>query len=171
MDRVQSAKSESTSQRDLRKKSSMFDSVRRIKSGTSSSVFHGSSSNEFDVKRIKKNFENTYKLEPDAKMQLARIEGIAEDVMSDTLSGEDYDPNKTRLLIKKVSDKVLQKVKELGIERYKFVVLVSIGEYKDQGVRLASRCLWDDKRDNWIEALYENSSMWAVTTVYGVYYE
>jgi hypothetical protein len=37
---------------------------------------------------------------------------------------------------------------ELDYPRYKIVVQVVMGENKLQGVRVASRCLWDPETDN-----------------------
>jgi len=33
-------------------------------------------------------------------------------------------------------------------ERYKFVVQVTVGEINGQGVRVASRCYWDEDTDD-----------------------
>jgi hypothetical protein len=38
---------------------------------------------------------------------------------------------------------IKERVKNLGYERYKLVVQVTVGEKTGQGIRLASRCLWD----------------------------
>jgi hypothetical protein len=40
--------------------------------------------------------------------------------------------------------------------RYKFVVQVSITSTTGQGVRVASRCLWDPKKDNFATAVFKN---------------
>lgn len=40
-----------------------------------------------------------------------------------------------------------------------------------QGIFSASRCLWDEKTDNYVSASYYNNSMFAVATVFACYYE
>ncbi len=45
---------------------------------------------------------------------------------------------------------------ELNIPRYKIVVQVTIGEVKSQGVRVASRCLWDTESDNYASYSFKN---------------
>ena len=55
--------------------------------------------------------------------------------------------------------------------RYKIVVVVQIGQNTNQGVRVASRCLWDDKRDTFASASFSNKHMWAVGEVYAVLME
>ena len=36
----------------------------------------------------------------------------------------------------------------LGYDRYKFIVQVLIGERRDQGVRMGTKCFWDAGTDN-----------------------
>ena len=45
---------------------------------------------------------------------------------------------------------------ELGYERYKLVVQVVLGENRQQGVRVISRCLWDPDTDNFTSYSYKN---------------
>ena len=40
-----------------------------------------------------------------------------------------------------------------------------------QGIFAASRCLWDEKTDNYVSASYYNNSLFAVATVFACYYE
>ena len=44
----------------------------------------------------------------------------------------------------------------MNIPRYKIIVQVTIGELKDQGIRVASRCLWDVATDNYTSVSYTN---------------
>lgn len=46
----------------------------------------------------------------------------------------------------------------LRIPRYKVVVQVTLGELKEQGIRVASRCLWDPSTDNYASAGFKNVS-------------
>ena len=45
---------------------------------------------------------------------------------------------------------------ELKYARYKFVVQVVMGENKAQGVRVASRCLWNPETDNYATYNFKN---------------
>ena len=51
---------------------------------------------------------------------------------------------------------------DLGLKRYKYVVQVTLGEVKKQGVRIASRCLWDTNNDNHSSYSFKNVSAPAV---------
>ena len=46
----------------------------------------------------------------------------------------------------------------MNVPRYKIIVQVTIGELKDQGIRVASRCLWDVSTDNYTSVSYTNVS-------------
>lgn len=63
------------------------------------------------------------------------------------------------------------RVKDLLIPRYKFVVLVHIGQLCDQSMQISSRCLWDSANDTFATYSFKNSSLFGVGTVYAVYFE
>jgi hypothetical protein len=46
----------------------------------------------------------------------------------------------------------------LAFPRYKLVVQVVLGQSKDQGVKIASRCLWDTETDNHASFFFKNVS-------------
>lgn len=43
--------------------------------------------------------------------------------------------------------------------RYKVVVQTTIGQMRDQGIRIASRCLWDPTTDNYASCSFSNVSL------------
>ena len=61
------------------------------------------------------------------------------------------------------------RLKELALPRYKVVVQVVIGEQRGQGVRMGSRCFWDQDTDQSASEQYANESLFCVATAYGVY--
>ena len=71
-----------------------------------------------------------------------------------------------------IADKIRTAVKEtLNVARYKIVVQVTIGQLKDQAVRITSRCLWDTQTDNYASIDYKNDHVWASAMVFGLYAE
>lgn len=46
----------------------------------------------------------------------------------------------------------------MNIPRYKVVIQTTIGQMCDQGIRVASRCLWDLTTDNYSAVNYTNVS-------------
>lgn len=121
--------------------------------------------------QTKKNcFENTYRLEPKDRFPQGKVRTVIKEAL-DTLTSHKYSPNHSPFLAKLLSARVLENVKQLSIERFKVVCLVTIGSKESQGLRLASRCLWNDQFDTSVSVCFESEHFFAVGTVYGIYYE
>ncbi len=59
----------------------------------------------------------------------------------------------------------------MKIPRYKLAVQVFFGEMKGQGLRIGSKCLWDQNFDNWASYTFTNESIHCTGIVFGVYTE
>ena len=59
----------------------------------------------------------------------------------------------------------------LNFPRYKIVVQTVMGQSAKQGVRVASRCLWDVEADNVSSYTYNADSLWVTVMVFGLYVE
>ncbi|EGD72396.1 hypothetical protein PTSG_00416 [Salpingoeca rosetta] len=115
--------------------------------------------------------ENTYQLDPDKKFSESAVTAIIREVLEGQLEEEKYDARATRQMSKTLSTIITNRVKALEYTRYKIVTVVALGEAADQGVTVASRCLFDKDKDNFASASYRNSNLYAVATVYACYYE
>ena len=115
--------------------------------------------------------ENTYQLEPKKKFQSDKVKAIVDSVLESQLKDETYDPKACKQTSLTLCEIIKSRVKELDYERYKIVCVVSIGQLKDQGLRMASRCCWDPNWDNYATGNFTNKTLYAVATVWGVYYE
>lgn len=115
--------------------------------------------------------ENTFKMEPSKKFPEGSVRNVLKEVLSEALAEVNYEPNACRQLTKTISDDLRQRVKEMDIQRYKIICLVHIGQIGKQAMRIGSRCLWDASFDTYTSYEYKNGSIFAVATVYGVYYE
>lgn len=121
-------------------------------------------------------YENTYitgpeGYEPNAKFQHHKVLQVVRDLLKERMEGQKYDPVKGAQTAKQLADDLREKIKALGYERYKLVVQVTLGQEKGQAMRIASRCLWDTKSDNFASDCYQNDSLYCVCQVYGLYYE
>lgn len=121
------------------------------------------------VKKI--TYENTYRMEPPVKFQTGQVEQIIQEVLNNNLNGKTYHPFQAPSMSKALSLDIKTKVKKLNFQRYKIVAVVTIGEKKDQGLRVGSRCLWDADRDSYAEACFENAHIYGIGAVYGIYFE
>ena len=94
---------------------------------------------------------------------------IIKTTLQKILNGRKYETEKVPELITSISNEILAEVKsmcflkmathlflELGYDRYKIVVQVDIGEFKGQGIKLASRCVWDTTTDTWASGSFKN---------------
>lgn len=124
-----------------------------------------------DEEEKKQAVENTYRTEPKRKFPEREVEEIIKNSLVDMLARQIYSPSECGFLTKLLSSRIMEQVKNLNIERYKLVCLVNVGSKHNQGVRVASRCLWNEEYDTHVTASVENGTLFAVATVYGVYYE
>nr|XP_039274000.1 tctex1 domain-containing protein 1-B-like [Styela clava]XP_039274001.1 tctex1 domain-containing protein 1-B-like [Styela clava] len=156
------------------RRGSMFDAsnVFLNRPGSSVCTFAEDPSSElFTTKGQPVKFQNSYKMEPDQRFETGRVETIAKQMLTDHLEDIQYNANDCKHQCKVIADALKTEVKAMGYHRHKIIVLVNIGQIKDQGVRVGSRCLWDDKRDNWAGASFANSTLWATATIYAIYHE
>ena len=51
----------------------------------------------------------------------------------------------------------------------RYVVQVSIGEQKGQGVRVVNRCFWDSETDNVTSVTFKNDAIFCLVTAFGAY--
>ncbi|XP_052777511.1 dynein light chain Tctex-type 5-B-like [Mya arenaria] len=116
-------------------------------------------------------YENTYKMEPPEKFRSDKVKPIIEKVLATNLEGRKYDPIECSILSKALSDDIKQQVRGLNFQRYKIICLVTLGQKNDQGVSVGSRFLWDADRDSFATASWHNRHLYAVGTVYALYYE
>lgn len=115
----------------------------------------------------------TYQLEPkeDERFYPSRAKAILEETLNEKLKGTTFNSGKSAEITEELAQLIRSKVKELKIPRYKLGVQVFYGEMKGQGLRVASKCLWDPNFDNWASYTFTNESIHCTAIVFGVYME
>lgn len=118
-------------------------------------------------------YENTYRTDPedDRKFSQREAEQIIGSIFESYLTEREYDPKRFPSLSKTLSELIKERVKATGLARYKVVATVTLCENKAQGVRVASRCLWDPALDNHASLVFQGANFFAVGSVYAVYFE
>ncbi|KAJ3195391.1 Tctex1 domain-containing protein 3 [Irineochytrium annulatum] len=116
-------------------------------------------------------YENTYAMKPDRKFQSEPVRKLTEEILKTSLLKVKYDAEKVPDISMKLANEILAAIKKLEYDRYKFVVDITIGEFKGQGIRVASRCLWDTSTDSFASASFRNGTLFAVAIVFACYYE
>ncbi|KAL8566799.1 hypothetical protein ACOMHN_005750 [Nucella lapillus] len=116
-------------------------------------------------------YENTYQTEPRQRFPYGEVKSLMQDALDGYLAEEKYEPELCRQMSKTLSEVIKARVKELMIPRFKIICLVHIGQLGDQSLRISSRCLWDQNNDTYACSEFRNKSLYAVASVFGVYYE
>ncbi|CAM9140003.1 unnamed protein product [Ascophyllum nodosum] len=115
----------------------------------------------------------TYITKPseDEKFYPSEVKAIAEKAVRGELQDKEYDVEEAKEWSLNIADMIREGIKTLKVPRYKIVVQVTTGEMKDQGVRVASRCLWDTATDNYASVQFRNQSLWCSAMIFGLYTE
>uniref|UniRef100_A0A8W8JFI1 Tctex1 domain-containing protein 1 n=2 Tax=Magallana gigas TaxID=29159 RepID=A0A8W8JFI1_MAGGI len=122
---------------------------------------------QLDVK-----YENTYKMSPDAKFRESSIRSIISEVLEENIKSiTTYDSSVLGGKCKLACDVIKERVKQLNITRYKIIASVIAAQKGSQSMVVTSRCLWDQKNDNYVSVKVELGEFYVVGTVYVVYAE
>lgn len=115
--------------------------------------------------------EEKYQIRPAFKNMLNPrvVKDIIQAVLNEQLKDKEYDQNETGNWTKEIASIIKNRLKELKLPRYKFLVQVMIGEMKGAGVRCGCRCLWDQQTDKVAEATFQNDSLFCVAVAFGIY--
>uniref|UniRef100_A0A7S3HL07 Dynein light chain n=1 Tax=Spumella elongata TaxID=89044 RepID=A0A7S3HL07_9STRA len=118
-------------------------------------------------------FLPTFRMEPEEHERFFPSKGkaIADKIISDELNGAVYDEEDAKNWSINISDRVREAVTEsMGPNsRYKVVVQTTIGQMRDQGIRIASRCLWDPTTDNYASCSFSNETLFCSCLVFALY--
>lgn len=100
-----------------------------------------------------------------------KAENIIRETFDSRLQHVKYDSVRSKILAKDLATIVNSKIKDLEIPRYKTVSSVTIIENKEQGLKIATRCIWNIDTDNYATYTYTNQSLIAIGHVHAVYYD
>jgi hypothetical protein len=117
-------------------------------------------------------FLPTFRLEPgqDDRFYPSRARAIAEKAAAHELGDLEYNDEDAKLWALNVSDRVREEVAgSIAKSRYKIVVQTVIGQIVNQGVRVASRCLWDPTTDNYASVTYKNQHLFCTILIFATY--
>lgn len=142
----------------------------------SSSVYHHLSdeklqSQSMRMSKASDKIENTYKLEPDRTFPYCKVHEIISETLHRHLQGTEYSQRESPYKAKLISDDIKVKVKGLNVCRYRIVCIVHVGCDTGQEIRIASRALWNPQSDTYATSHFKSGKLFAVATVYGVYFE
>ncbi|NXB08873.1 TC1DA protein, partial [Cnemophilus loriae] len=108
---------------------------------------------------------------PGRRFPAAAVAEILRDVVESALREQRYEAGPCREAAKDIAEVVKARVKALAVPRYKLVVVTHVGQLGEQSLQIGSRCLWDPQSDTFSSYVFKNTSLFAVASVYGVYFE
>nr|CAD7263449.1 unnamed protein product [Timema shepardi] len=98
------------------------------------------------------------------------VKEMIHSVLNDELGGKIYNAEEAEVWTKTITSAVRNKIKDLGFQRYKFMVQVILGEQHGAGVKTGARCLWDADTDNYASAIFINDTIFCMAVVFAVYF-
>nr|CAD7600055.1 unnamed protein product [Timema genevievae] len=101
---------------------------------------------------------STYQMRPNLndRFKAQTVKEMIHSVLNDELGGKIYNAEEAEVWTKTITSAVRNKIKDLGFQRYKFMVQVILGEQHGAGVKTGARCLWDADTDNYASAVFLN---------------
>ncbi|KAI9219894.1 Tctex-1 family-domain-containing protein [Blastocladiella britannica] len=104
------------------------------------------------------------------KFKPSIAQSILRQVLAENLAGKSYNAEECSAWTRTIADTVRHKLKELSLDRYKYMVQVVIGEMHGEGARMNCRAFWDPDTDNMAQETFMNDSLFCVAVVFGVFY-
>ncbi|KAI9599388.1 tctex1 domain protein 2 [Syncephalis fuscata] len=103
------------------------------------------------------------------KFRPAVVTTLIQQLLKEKLESASYDAETASDTAKEIADILKNKLQELDLSRYKYVVNVIIGENSGVGARMDCRCFWDMDTDKMVKETFANDSLFCVVTVFGAY--
>jgi len=113
--------------------------------------------------------DNVVRLTYREKVPVAAMKQIMQDAMAEMLANMKYDGEACAEVAKTLSDTIRDRLKGLPYQRYKYVCQVAIGERREQGVKMGTRCFWDSNTDNQASETFMNDQIFCVVSSFAVY--
>jgi hypothetical protein len=145
------------------------------------SKYSGSRKSSEDTTGLRRQIrmENTFRLSPEDNQRFIayKIQPRIEELISEKVTSCQknnsgvYNAKTFAILTRELADNIRREAKNLGIQRYKIVAHVVVGQNFEQDTRVASRCLWNTDFDNSITVTFNLNKIFVVASLYVLYSE
>ncbi|XP_042207389.1 dynein light chain Tctex-type protein 2B-like isoform X2 [Homarus americanus] len=114
----------------------------------------------------------TFQIRPDLKdkFRSSVVRDAIHNTLVEKLTGFVYNAEAAEVMSKSLTENLRDKILDLGLPRYKFVVNVVIGEQRGEGVKVGARCLWDADTDNYAADVFLAENFFCSASVFAVYF-
>ncbi|CAL4061290.1 unnamed protein product [Meganyctiphanes norvegica] len=113
-----------------------------------------------------------FQIRPDLKdkFRATAVKEMIHNVLVEKLTGFVYNSEACDDMTKVLADLIRNKLLEISLPRYKYVVNVVLGEQKGEGVKVGARCLWDADADNYASDVFLAESFFCTAAVFAIYF-
>lgn len=91
-------------------------------------------------------------------------------LMENRLSDFVYNPKAGEKLSMRLTEEIKAHIKARKFNRYKIIVLVTLGGKENQSIKILSRCLWGEF-DNYATYKFDSPEFYCIATVYAMYFD
>ncbi|ALC44695.1 CG14763 [Drosophila busckii] len=117
-------------------------------------------------------FMPTYRLESKNPLNKERVEIIVKAEMNKVYTDEyAFHPKYSLHTAAQVAEEIKGRIKSANYDRYRYIVIITVGEYLMQGLYSMANFLWDAEKDGFVNYIIETPNYFAVCTVYYLYYD
>ncbi|XP_015913013.1 dynein light chain Tctex-type protein 2B-like [Parasteatoda tepidariorum] len=111
----------------------------------------------------------TYQLKPDVTINRQQINVKAKSILKKFLANKTYSEIDMKDYSQRISVALREELKNMGLNRYRIVCQVTIGEKLNQDVVMTFLCLWKHDFDHYVVANYDNETFFATAVIFIVY--
>ncbi|XP_063218238.1 dynein light chain Tctex-type protein 2B-like [Bacillus rossius redtenbacheri] len=113
-----------------------------------------------------------YLMKPELKDRFKpqTVKELIHTVLNDELRGKTYSADEAPKWADHIAKTLRNKMKELSLRQYKYMVQVLLGEQRGAGVKTGMRCLWDADTDNYANDVFLSDTMFCMAVVFAVYF-
>ncbi|KAB7502402.1 Tctex1 domain-containing protein 2 [Armadillidium nasatum] len=120
-----------------------------------------------------KKLNNTsFQIQPDLdhKFRTKVVQDVIHGCLVEELCDYVYSTETANKKAASLAEIVRNKISDLNLPQYRYVVHVVIGEQRGEGVKVAARCLWDSDADGHAFDNFISETFFCNITVFGLYY-
>jgi len=89
-------------------------------------------------------------------------------MMQEYFRGFKWNDEMAEKLVDKLTRDLMDRLRDLGLKKHKFIVNIALGQKKGQGLKLMSRCIWNNETDGVVSETFQNEDIFVACEVFAV---
>ena len=112
----------------------------------------------------------TYQTGPLREFSVKQVRKIIKETIENALNGSQVELSRSSLC-KNLTEAIKIKTRRMNYDRYRLIVHVYLCSKDNLTLNITSRCVWDEKVDNYADYRYEGKDYYILGVVHGIYKE